>query len=289
MINKINKYQKVLITSFILIYSVLFILFITNSSEPFLQDDNGLQWNPVIENAFSEFFKTGHIPQYNFYQLKGYDIYQVGYYGLYNPLMYFSFFISRLVCTNTMFIYAVISFILGNLIAYKLCISMKNSRSLALIIMLLYSTSAVYFYYSYWYYAFENYWIIPLFFLLFMNSKKRGHKKDYFIYGLFLALSIYLGNIQYSIYHWLLVGMIMLLIMIANDQSYWKKILSNYVIAIILSAPALVGLMRASMSSELYSQKNTEFFYGDVSFLQYINENVFNRGKNIFLFFEKKA
>lgn len=65
------KYRKQFIFIGIVLYTFLFVTWISYSDNPFLQDDNGLQWNPVIEVAFHEFFTTGHIPQFNFYQLKG--------------------------------------------------------------------------------------------------------------------------------------------------------------------------------------------------------------------------
>ncbi len=279
---KYNK-QRILLIFLIFIYSIAFMKFVSMSEEPFLQDDNGLQWNPVIESAFHTFFTTGHLPQYDFYQLKGFDIVQVGYYGLSNPLMYISYLIGVLFSANTLYIYAVISYVLGNLIVYWFCSKRGYDTVVSLIIMFLYSTSSVFFFYSYWYYAFENYWLIPLLFFLFLDNDLTDRKREYFQYGILLAVSVYLGNIQYTMYHWIICAIVMLVIFIAYDNRYWTKIISNYATAFLFSAPALLGLAKASARSELYSGKNEAFFWDPLTITQYINECFSTRGINPFL------
>lgn len=279
---KYNK-QRILLIFLIFIYSIAFMKFVSMSEEPFLQDDNGLQWNPVIESAFHTFFTTGHMPQYDFYQLKGFDIVQVGYYGLSNPLMYISYLIGVLFSANTLYIYAVISYVLGNLIVYWFCSKRGYDTVVSLIIMFLYSTSSVFFYYSFWYYTFENYWMIPLLFFLFLDNNLTGRKREYVQYGILLAVSVYLGNIQYTMYHWIICAIVMLVIFIAYDNRYWIKIISNFATAFLFSAPALLGLAKASARSELYSGKNEAFFWDPLTITQYINECFSTRGINPFL------
>lgn len=276
------KYRKQFIFIGIVLYTFLFVTWISYSDNPFLQDDNGLQWNPVIEVAFHEFFTTGHIPQFNFYQLKGYDIFQVGYYGLYNPLMYIAYICSLLFRTNPLCAYTYISFMIGNLVVYKLGRKSGCSEILSLMITLLYSASGVFFYYSYWYYTVENYWMIPLLFLLFLGDS--GRKHSWYQYGLWMAFSIYLGNVQFAMYHWMICGITMLVIWAAGRKGYWKRIGTNLVTALAFSLFPLIGLMEASARSEIYSGKSVDFMAYPIRFVQYLDESLSgNRGDNLLL------
>lgn len=276
------KYRKQFIFIGIVLYTFLFVTWISYSDNPFLQDDNGLQWNPVIETAFRQFFSTGHMPQYNFYQLKGYDIFQVGYYGLYNPLMYIACLCSLIFRTNPLCAYTYISFVIGNCVVFELARKSKCSEILSLMIMLLYSASSVFFYYAYWYYAMENYWMIPLLFLLFLGEN--GGKRPWYQYGLWMAFSVYLGNIQFTMYHWMICGIAMLVIWAVRREGYWKKIGTNIATAMAFSLFPLIGVMKASARSEVYSGKNADFMAYPVKFMQYLDESVFGfRGINLLL------
>lgn len=282
MVNLVIKYRKQFIFIGIVLYTFLFVTWISYSDNPFLQDDNGLQWNPVIETAFRQFFSTGHMPQYNFYQLKGYDIFQVGYYGLYNPLMYIACLCSLIFQTNPLCAYTYISFVIGNCVVFELGRKSKCSEILSLMIMLLYSASSVFFYYAYWYYAMENYWMIPLLFLLFLGEN--GGKRPWYQYGLWMAFSVYLGNIQFTMYHWMICGIAMLVIWAVRRDGYWKKIGTNIATALAFSLFPLIGVMKASGRSEVYSGKNADFMAYPVKFMQYLNESVFGfRGINLLL------
>lgn len=282
MTNIVRKYKDQFIFICVILYTFLFVTWISYSGNPFLQDDNGLQWNPVIEAAFHEFFTTGHIPQYNFYQLKGYDIFQVGYYGLYNPLMYIAYICSLVFRTNPLCAYMYISFMIGNYVVYRLGRRSGCSEVLSLMILLLYSSSSVFFYYSYWYYAVENYWMIPLLFWVFMGDD--GGKRSWYQYGLWMAFSVYLGNVQFTMYHWMICGITMLVVWAGGKKGYWKKIGTNLLAAVAFSLFPLVGLMKASAQSEIYSGKNVDFMAYPVRFVQYLDESIFGgRGVNLLL------
>lgn len=282
MMNIVRKYRGQLIFICIIVYTFLFVTWVSYSDNPFLQDDNGLQWNPVIEKAFHMFFTTGHIPQYNFYQLKGYDIFQAGYYGLYNPLMYIAYICSLIFRTNALCAYSYISFMIGNCVVYKLGRKSRCSEIVSLIIVFLYSASAVFFYYSYWYYVLGNYWMIPLLFLIFMGDE--GGKRSWYQYGLWMAFSVYMGNVQFTMYHFIICGIMMLVVWVSGRKGFWKKILANIFVAIAFSVFPLTGLLKASARSEVYSGKNADFMAYPIKFAEYINQCFFgSEGINPFL------
>ena len=76
---------------------VVFCILLAKNVDSFYSDDNAMQWGPVARPAFDRLFETGRIPYWDFYQYKGIDIFSSGYYGLTNPFMYISYFISRFI------------------------------------------------------------------------------------------------------------------------------------------------------------------------------------------------
>ena len=76
----------------VLLASVLYVALLAGGNpEVFLIDDNRTQWYPVMERAFEDFWRTGRIYCYDFYQMKGMPVAEQGYYGVMNPLMLLSY------------------------------------------------------------------------------------------------------------------------------------------------------------------------------------------------------
>jgi len=220
-------------------------------------DDNVNQWLPVMNAAFEELFSTGHLPGYSFFLFGGLRIFDVGYYGLYNPLAFCSFLLGKLFSLDTIPVYIILCFLLGNLLVYQIA---RKSVSLpwfpSVLVVLAYATSGVFYYMSYWYYIWNNYWIVPCLVLAFL----RWHSGKYYAAGFVLFLSLLSGNIQYTVFHYMIFGIISLCFILQNRQ-HLKHVLVNFSYALVLSAPFLVGLMRASVRSDIFGGANTTYFF----------------------------
>ncbi len=216
--------------------------------EAFLIDDNRTQWFPVIERAYSDFFHTGHMPIYDFFQLKGFSIANPGYYSIMNPLMLVSYLLSHSISSsiNTITVYLALLFGMGNTVFFWLCYELKRSIRECAIFTLAYSVISSFFSVCYWYYAFNNQFFIPL--LLYVFIKLRGTKSEYFGCGLVLAFEILFGNVQYTCYHYMLYGILCLSFVVFRNYRMIKVLISNGVIGLILSSPFFLLLMRSSES-----------------------------------------
>lgn len=227
----------------------------------FLIDDNLNQWHPIMEKAFETFFKTGRMPIYDFYQWKGLEIADQGYYSLFNPIMLISFalhkFILRLNALSTISIYIYIMFALGNTICYALCRKLNASIGISMLIVLMYSSCATFVRFGYWYYVYNNYFIVPLLIYAILTTKDR--KSSYFSVGIILAFSIILGNVQYSVYQFLAYCIFMACIALIDNKKYFINIISNCIIGIALSIPTLIILLQSAQRSNIYTSQK-EFY-----------------------------
>ncbi len=231
-------------------------------NELFLIDDNRYQWYPVIDQSYQTFFETGHMPQFNFYQFKGIEICDEGYYSLNNPIMLISYVLNVYVFKSpslpTLTIYIFIMIASGNVFAYLLCRKLNASVPLSIFIVLMYTSSSTFFRFGYWYYVFNNYLIIPL--LLYCLIRTLNTKiLSYVIIGVILAFSILLGNVQYTVYHYVLYCIIMLCVSLYTSKRNLLKLITNCFIGIILSFPYLYLLLQSSKRSASFSSKS-EFF-----------------------------
>ncbi len=226
--------------------ALLFLWWTAGNPEAFLVDDNRTQWFPVMEQAYAEFFRTGSMPVYDFYQMKGMTIADPGYYGIVNPLMLVSYALSHFagVPFSTITIHIGLLFCLGTLCFYWLARSLGRSWWEALLCTAAYASMSAVFSFGYWYYVFNNYLFMPLLLLVFWRT--RGRRSAYFGCGLVLALEILFGNVQYTCYRYMLFAILCFVFVFFRKRRYIGIFFSNIAVAVGLSAPFLLQLMRSS-------------------------------------------
>lgn len=216
----------------------------------FLVDDNVCQWYPIIEKAYEQFFSTGHMPSYDFFQTKGLPIAYVGYYSLFNPLMMLSYALSHFcfIPFNTVAIYICLLCGFGNVVVYELCRARDLKPLNIAICLFAYSSSACFIAYHNWYYIFNNYLIVPL--LVYSVMMVDNRKWRLLCSGAVLAFSIYLGNIQYTCYHYICYFVLMFgMFCLSNSRvKCVKTFVSNVIVGIVLSLPVILMALQASSS-----------------------------------------
>ncbi len=226
------------------------------NNELFLLDDSRNQWMPVMDKAYEQFFSTGKMPAYDFFQSKGLEIADQGYYCLSNPIMLLSYIIYSFVFMrawgSTITFYILIMYALGNITAFLLCRQLGLDKPKALMAVLMYCTCAAFFMFGYWYYIFNNYLIIPL--MLYIIIKLRDKPVSYIACGVVLAFSLVLSNVQYTVYHYIIFCFIMLAMAIFCKRKYFINMVTNCIAGLILSAPQLIVLMQASGRSDIYAE-----------------------------------
>ena len=105
----------------VLLASVMYVMLLAGGNpEAFLIDDNRTQWYPVMERAYEDFWTTGRIYCYDFYQMKGMSVAEQGYYGVMNPFILLSYTAAKLLPgkIDTITFYIGLIVVLGNLFLY---------------------------------------------------------------------------------------------------------------------------------------------------------------------------
>ena len=224
----------------------LILMWTGGNGEAFLVDDNRLQWYPVLEKAYEKFFKTGEIYCYDFYQMKGMFIASQGYYGVMNPIILiayaFAHFVFQGFSTITIYVYIMVA--LGNVFFYLACKEIGCKKEQAFLFVLTYSSCSCFLAYSYWYYVFNNYFIIPL--LIYAFLKLREGKVKNIGFGIILAFDMFLGNVQYTCYHYILFCITCVVISIFGCREYIKIMLFNVLTGITLSVSMFLLTLSAS-------------------------------------------
>ena len=169
-------------------------------------NDNLRQWTHPMEKALSRFFSGKGMPLYNFYNYKGVELFDEGYYGLYNPLIWLAWLLSRVIQAETMPIYQLFCCVLGNTAVFLILSELKVPYYKAWICVLAYLFSPTMFSCGNWYYVWMNYWILPL--LLYSILKWESSKTITNVTGtsFILLFSILSGNSQYTFMHYLTWG-----------------------------------------------------------------------------------
>ena len=242
-----TKGKRVLISVGVFTVSILLFLIWTGfDPEAFLIDDNRNQWFPVLERAYTDFFNRGYIPVYDFFQFKGLNIAAPGYYSVMNPFMLVAFIISHYLfkCVSTITIYIALVFGLGNVVFFWFCKEIGNTYCQAAFLTMCYSTMSSFFSFGYWYYAINNALMIPLLLYVFIKSKDR--KIGFVGCGIILALDILMGNVQYTVYHYMIYGIICLCYIISDFRRNLAKFIINCLFALTFSAPFLFLMLKAS-------------------------------------------
>lgn len=242
--------------------SILLLLIISRGNPWFgVWDDNQTQWLPVMEEAYKRFFQTGRLPEINWFQMKGMKIYDVGYYGLWNPFMASSYLItkalSQVVQTNMITVYIYLMVILGNLSCYGILRQVGIRRRIAVPCSCVMMGTSIYFCLTYWYYIFNVYFILP--FLFYFILKEKG-KRAYYCHGIILAFSILLGNVQYTVYMCLVYAVFMLLMGIMGEEKSYKKFFTNIAAAGCLMSVYLLMLLLVSGRTLDFSGSNESFY-----------------------------
>lgn len=258
-----NKTRNLIPVLVIVLYSILFFAVILSKNRSSLYvDDNILQWGPVINKAFDNIFSGKGIPYWNFYQYKGINIFSSGYYGLLNPFMYVSYAISHYLLNGfleTLIVYEIIMYIIGNLMMYKILRTLDLKRSTIIIAMLTYSTSVIFFLFSFYYFTFNNYFFMP--FLMWTFIQTNSKRTRYFIPGIVLAFSLLMGHVQFSCYY---VMVYCIFQVVASVQKKKLKelvpLMTNLMIFIGLSSGIIIGSMKVSGDRSLILSGNEGFF-----------------------------
>lgn len=234
----------------VLLASILYVLLIAGRNpEAFLIDDNRTQWYPVMERAYEDLWQTGRIYCYDFYQMKGMPVAGQGYYGVMNPFILISYTVTKLLPggIDAITCYIGLMVVLGNLFLYLICRRLGCKEPLALFMTLTYSTMGCFWAFFYWYYVFNNYFLVPLLIYVFLRCTQEG-RLSYCACGIVLAMDLWMGNVQYTFYHYVLFGILCLTMIVLKDMRYFKILLANAVVGILLSLPMLLLLFQASGS-----------------------------------------
>lgn len=258
-----NKTRNLIPVLVIVLYSILFFAVILSKNRSSLYvDDNILQWGPVINKAFDNIFSGKGIPYWNFYQYKGINIFSSGYYGLLNPFMYVSYAISHYLMNGfleTLIVYEIIMYILGNLMMYKILRTLNLKRSTIIIAMLTYSTSVIFFLFSFYYFTFNNYFFMP--FLMWTFIQTNTKRTRYFIPGIALAFSLLMGHVQFSCYYVMVYCIFQVVAAVQKKKlKELVPLMTNLMIFIGLSSGIIIGSMKVSGDRSLILSGNEGFF-----------------------------
>lgn len=260
----------------VLLASVLYVTLLAGGNpEAFLVDDNRTQWYPVMERAYEDFLTTGRIYCYDFYQMKGMPVAGQGYYGVMNPFILVSYIAAKLLPggIDAITFYISLMVVLGNLFFYLTCRRLGCKELFALLMTLTYSTMGCFWAFFYWYYVFNNYLLVPLLVWLFLRCTQEG-RLSYCACGIVLAMDLWMGNVQYTFYHYLLFGILCLTMMILKNKRYFKILLANAVVGVGLSLPMLLLLLQASGGF----QKHKEFMMCPLTYFSLLLHSAIPQG-----------
>ena len=257
-----GRYQEFISILLVILLAILILLCISGGSPWFgLWDDNQTQWLPIMEEAYSCFFHTGKIPTINWFQMKGMKIYDVGYYGLWNPLMAMSWLLvqalSAVVKTNMITVYLYMMVILGNLSCYGIYRQCGLRRRMAIPCSGILLAASIYFSIGYWYYIFNVYFILP--FLIYFILRERG-KRSYYCHGAILGFCVLLGNIQYTVYMCLAYALFQVFMELRGEKDSLKKLFTNALAAGLFMSVYLLMLFEVSGRSTDFSGVNDSFY-----------------------------
>lgn len=135
--------------------------------------------------------------------------------------------------------------VLGNLFFYLICRRSGCKESLSLLMTLTYSTMGCFWAFFYWYYVFNNYFIVPLLVYVFLRCTQKGWF-SYCACGIVLAMDLWMGNVQYTLYHYLLLAILCLVMVLLKNGRYIKILIANAVTGIALSLPMFFLLLQTS-------------------------------------------
>lgn len=232
----------------VLLASIFYVVLLAGgNSEAFLIDDNRTQWYPVMERAYGDFLATGRIYCYDFYQMKGMSVAEQGYYGVMNPFILLSYTVAGLLPfgIDAITFYIGLMVVMGNLFLYLVCRRLGCKESVALFLTITYSTMGCFWSFFYWYYVFNNFFLVPLLVYVFLRCTREG-RLACCACGIVLAMDLWMGNVQYTFYHYILFGLLCLTMMVLKNRRYFKVLCANACVGIALSFPMLLLLLQAA-------------------------------------------
>lgn len=239
----------------ILIGSVLLLAIYTKFHfHAFVGQDNYYQFFPMIQSVYDYFMEHGHFPIYDFYQMKGYSFADGFIYGHGNVLLFLCYLVSRFLLpfTDLVNLYVYVTFTLGNLLIFCLLRRLGISKWASWLCIASLVTCAGYFTVGYWYYVWNNYLLIPLLLWSVLYLMQHHNWRGYLLSGMVLAYSITMGNIQYTMYHYIIFGIMMVVLLMAyRDLYYLKALLSNVFLSFVLAIPIFMMLVQAGARREV--------------------------------------
>lgn len=244
---------------FIILAPVLCLIFILHfykygGSRRFLMwDDNQRQWSPIINAALNQFFHGKGMPFYDFYNYNGFEIFDEGYYGLYNPVMWIAFLVGKLLCIEAIPMYIYLCIIFGNISVYRITKEFQLSTIATFFVVFAYTFSPTLFNMR-WYYCWNNYFLMPLLIYSFLLWNKNSFFKNVLLISFTLALSIMSGNAQYTIMHFMCFGILSFLIICFVDKSFFKLALTSILLASLVCFPIIVSLFNATTRGRSWSE-----------------------------------
>lgn len=254
-----KTYKEIL---WIIVLSIVVLGIISGANVNFgLYDDNQTQWLPIIDTAYAEFFRSGHFPVYDWYQMKGMIIYDQGYYGLWNPFMLIAYVVNTYLLgwigSNTITVYITLMIILGNICCFYIFRAYEVKRRYALLGSQIMCQTTVFFFLAYWYYVFNVYFIFT--WLLLILVKYQG-RRGYYCHGVVLAISVLMGNIQYTVYMCLGYAVVMLVLSRYNRVRYLLQLCTNLLVMGMFSSCYLWMLLQVSARSADFSSNNSAYY-----------------------------
>ena len=223
----------------------------------FFVDDNYAAFYPIMQESFDTLTKTGRLPIYNFFQMKGLIISDQGYYGQINGLLFLSYFISRFLVPhwNLCSVYSVLCVALGNCILYILLNRLGGGKkNISCLCIFMLSCSSAFFSYGYWFYVWGNYLVVPALMLALYSCFYERNRITYMLSGMILFFSLSLGNIQYTFFHYMIFCIsYVVFIAISKEYKEIKRLASNLLIGVLLSSPFLLLQLKAAARRGAYT------------------------------------
>jgi hypothetical protein len=176
----------------------------------FNQDDNFVQFTPVILGASRFFFATGHLPLWNPYQYLGQPVYAISTYALSYPFTYISYAIAHYILGNDLYVLDVFYWLHAVL---GFCVMLAILRHFKMHFMLQFLAAACFTFSGYfliagrsWYYMIPTLlWLPSLFLVMLKREQLQGYW--WLALGGVVGLYFHAGNAQMWVYVMLCCGL----------------------------------------------------------------------------------
>ena len=232
-----------------------------------LRDDNLKQWIHIINAGLNQFFHGKGMPFYNFFIYEGVEIYDEGYYGLYNPLMWIAFLLGKIIGAETISLYIFLLIFCGNLVIYKITAENKLPYGMRFLVVFSFTFLPIFYYQGQrWYYVWNNYLVVPLIIYSLNIWKRLSVRKNIFLIAFIFLLSVTLGNAQYTFMSFISWG-ILTFFTLKNNKKYLFYFICGWLIGGMLSMPFIWGLLSAAKRGRCISHN---FFSSPIHPLRYL-------------------